>query len=408
MAAELPALVGIVKLRSWLDGRILLVAAAFALGARMAALSMSHRVFDWALLGVPALNRTFGDLRVVTSAWDCSRLGYDVLVGNPCDPWGRAMNYPRLWLLPGWFGLGQSATNAIGIVLCATFLAAVLALVGRLDLPKTGVYGAALASPAVLLGIERGNIDLAIFALCVVGVLAIQRAGSMSTAVGVLVLLLATMLKLYPVFALIILVPRARLAIGALVIALLYALLIRSDLALISTGTPRSLVYAYGIEPLGATFRLNPVVAGLLLIGVVLLFSTRSLARGAAEDAVPSLARDAFVMGSAIFVGTSLIGSNWAYRLMFLLLTIPQLLDWVRIARTRSLAIGIGVMVMAALWLVRYSEVRGLGMVGLSAVTAALFVALGGLTTAMVWQDLKPDVDRVYSRLRVRSSSAAP
>src|SRR4029079_16208631 len=41
--------------------------------------------------------------------------------------------------------------------------------------------------------------------------------------------------------------------------------------------------------------------------------------------------------GSSIFLLTCLAGYNFAYRLVFLLLTIPQILDWV--AETRFLAI---------------------------------------------------------------------
>jgi hypothetical protein len=41
----------------------------------------------------------------------------------------------------------------------------------------------------------------------------------------------------------------------------------------------------------------------------------------------------AFRMGASIYVGTFLLGNNWDYRLAFLILVVPQLLEW---TRTRS------------------------------------------------------------------------
>jgi hypothetical protein len=42
-----------------------------------------------------------------------------------------------------------------------------------------------------------------------------------------------------------------------------------------------------------------------------------------------SVAGTAFLFGSGIYCGTFLLGTNYIYRLMFLLLCIPQLQDWI-------------------------------------------------------------------------------
>jgi hypothetical protein len=41
----------------------------------------------------------FYDARNVAAAADCWALGYDPLVENPCDPAGRVMVYPRVWVV---------------------------------------------------------------------------------------------------------------------------------------------------------------------------------------------------------------------------------------------------------------------------------------------------------------------
>src|SRR5207244_3442623 len=71
----------------------------------------------WQDLGVPGEKPSFLDLRSVTTAWDCTRRGIDVLPRNPCDPQQRPANYPRVWLLPWRLGLGEGATVPIGIAM---------------------------------------------------------------------------------------------------------------------------------------------------------------------------------------------------------------------------------------------------------------------------------------------------
>jgi hypothetical protein len=382
--AHPPPRVGM-KSSRWLDGRALLFALASGFGAWMAFLPKPQRMGEWQVLGVPPLSEAFGDLRVVTTGWDCWRRGIDVLAGNPCDPWARPMNYPRLWLLPGLLGLGESATVILGIAICMGFLGAMMLLVGRLGLTDTIIYGAALASPAVLLAVERGNTDLAVFALCVAGLAAIQRLGSAGTALGVALILVATMLKLYPVFALVVLVPRTRLVVVALAVAAIYALLTLPDLALISQGTPRPYLYAYGTVPVAVAAKIGLRTVGLVIVAAALLTSSLGIVRRTAEAAVPSLALDAFLVGGAMFLGTFLIGNNYMYRLLLTLMTMPQLLQWMRNPGTRLVATPILLVVLALLWLSAATRDAGPGNNAFQALSVALFVALGGLLTAIIW-----------------------
>jgi hypothetical protein len=290
-----------------------------------------------------------------------------------------------LWLLPSLVGLGQSATVFIGAVMCLAFLVAILFLVGRLSWLETLLYGLALGSPAVLLAVERGNIDLIIFVLCVGGLLAVNRGGPSPTAAGVALILLATLLKLYPVFVLAALIPRTRLAVGALLLAAIYALLTLPDLALISQGTPRSVLFAYGSEPVGSLMGVAP---WLVDVGVVLeaaLVATLKPVRGLARTSSASLESAAFVAGSVIYMGTFLIGSNWVYRLLFLVLTMPQLLAWLRSTGTRSSAIYVLAAILAILWLAAASMVPGLGNDAFQALSVIVFVVLGGLTACILW-----------------------
>ena len=142
---------------------------------------------SWGRLGVPPEgnknNLWFADLRSVTTAWECTRRHIAVLPVNSCDPWQRPANYPRIWLVPSLLGLGQGSTFVLGLVLAALFLVAALAVLPAAAGAGSGaLYGAALCSPAVMLGVQRGNVDLAVFAVVVLAVMLSREYRRVSSA----------------------------------------------------------------------------------------------------------------------------------------------------------------------------------------------------------------------------------
>ena len=209
-------------------GRAVVVAVLVVYFSLLAALGGHAR---WGRLGVPPLSPPFADMRSVTSGWECTRRGIAVLPTNPCDPYNhRPANYPRIWMWPSFLGLGQGATVALGLAVAAVFFVAALAVLPRAAGAADGLaYGLAVCAPAVMLGVERGNVDLALFAwscsrrcCCAAGASpAGPRTGSSCSP---------AILKLFPIFAAAVLVrqPRRR-AVAGLAVVLgsfgLYALL---------------------------------------------------------------------------------------------------------------------------------------------------------------------------------------
>jgi hypothetical protein len=67
-----------------------------------------------------------------------------------------------------------------------------------------------------------------------------------------------------------------------------------------------------------------------------------------------------FLFGSAIYVGTFAVGNNFDYRLVFLLLTLPQLWTWTRSAeeagRVRAMALLALLVVAVAMWVGAWSQ----------------------------------------------------
>ncbi len=159
-----------------LDGRALagaIVAVFFiVLGSVDATTGSAH----WMKLGVDAYGTRFEDMRSVTSSWDCERRGIEAFPNNPCDPLGRPANYPRILTRLGVLGLGEGDTVALGVATAVVFFLAALLVAGPLSRGEGVLYAAMLLSPAVLLGVERGNVDLLMFALVALGIALVRRS----------------------------------------------------------------------------------------------------------------------------------------------------------------------------------------------------------------------------------------
>jgi hypothetical protein len=319
-----------------------------ALGALVllfgAVASIAGRQTAWELAGVPALTPRFADLRTIAGCRVSVLRGKDPMVENPGDPWGRPLNYPRIWQSLCGVSLGDREVDLVGALFAVIFLAGVLYFPrAQLGTGAVTLLLAAVASPAVLLGVERGNTDLLIFALCAAAAaLVAERPGAAAAS-----LLVGFVLKLYPAAGLVALTGvrrrRSALAAIALVVIAVYLAVSGRDLGLIRRGTPRTPVMSYGrdVAPLWAELllpRLAPGVrlasvflaAAVVLTGVVVAARGALVAHGARSRPAAWPDVHAFRIGAAIFAGTFVLGTNHEYRLMFLVLAIPQLFAWAR------------------------------------------------------------------------------
>jgi hypothetical protein len=359
-----------------LDGRLVVLAV---LAAYFAVVAVPRALLDvdvWPALGVPAEDTLFYDARNVAAAADCRRLGHDPLVDNPCDPTARPMNYPRMWLLLRFVGLQQSHTALFGAVVVLLFLASVLLLVGRLTVRQGALVAAALISPAVMFAMERGNMDLVLFALLVGAVFAWRASSEATRLLGPALVTVAAAAKYYAAFAL----PafaltghrRARwIVAGTVTLLAIYLAATADDIAKVARAPEGGLRYSFGARILlghlyhqvvpeawrgGAILAQAIAVVPLVVFaGAVWLWARRRLAPSEPDPAATrSGALLAFHLGALIYLGTFATRKNGDYRLVILLLTLPLLLTWassrVGDARRQLARAGLGT-VLAALWL---------------------------------------------------------
>jgi hypothetical protein len=292
----------------------------------------------WQLWNIPTMMPPFADLRSITGLSVTVSQGYDPTLYHPGDPWQRPFNYPPIWKMAVPLGVTPEHTLALGILLIGFFLIGLYLVFRDLSLTETIFVMLGLLSPAVLLGIERGNIDLFIFFLVALAVWLVGK----SLPWAAFVLQVAYFLKLYPIFGLPTLLrgkQKTALLLIALVLGIstLYFLSNYRELISISNLTPRSHNLSYGTDvfPLriqksiySAYIPTVRILTNLAAFAILMIGTGLGSKIDLSSDYRVALYLDAFRAGSAIYIGTFFLGNNFDYRLMFLLLTIPQLVGW--------------------------------------------------------------------------------
>lgn len=357
--------------RQMQNPRVLTVAILLGFGGLVVLSLIQGRAATWRLWQIAASDPVFMDARVITAGAVAHRAGLDPLVENPADSEQRPLNYPRIW--QGLYALGVDEHDGfvIGLVAVGGFLAGLLLFVNRLPNPPGWWLLVGVFSPVVMLGIDRGNIDLPLFGLLAAAIVAARRAPAVATAC----IWLAFVLKLYPLAGIVALLERRRDAAFRLLgltaaFVVLYLVYSYGDLGLISRATPRGTWLSYGRNVLWMELEFHhplfslPLrrISWLMLLAMGAWAGIGAVRRARSPSApllpeAPAVERDAFRVGAACFTGTFLLGNNFDYRLVFLLFAVPLLVRWSRAngaPLTRVARVGLGM--VTALWWWPYLE----------------------------------------------------
>ena len=323
------------------------------------------------------LDPLFHDWHVIRRGWEMTRAGGDAL-GALDQPY----NYPRVVLLGAYAG-GLAVPAAVaGLGTAAAFLACVVGLLWPRSAVEAIVAAALVASPPMLLMLERANLDAWVFILVVGGLAWLARAPATRGAVGAGTALLAAaaMMKLYPAIVLLGVAglwrgARRAMAVVGLAVLAGWVAVSSEEIALILRKTTRGLEPAYGRMLAGSRYYvevLMPQVAGAgsgrilrelmgwSLVGCLAVFGLAVGVGWWRRSRIAAVMKTDctggwFVGGSLIYAGTFLLGSNWSYRLVFLLLCVPALWRAGTVPRARPWAgaalAGVMVMLLAPLHL---------------------------------------------------------
>jgi hypothetical protein len=298
----------------------------------------------WVFPGVPKMWPSFRDLRVITSGYECYRLGYEPRIENPCDPYvpPMPMNYPKIWLYLANFGINQSHTVLIGVAIGILFLLMVFLVIKRLNYTEAVIYALILFSPSVMLGIERGNNDLIIFSLLSIALFFVNGGTGIHRVISGSIVLFSALLKLFPILTILVFVREKKkifLITASLIIALFIVYFTKNfnDIRLVSSATLKGVSWSYGWNVTLSLLKQDFLISRKILFPallVIILIGLRIIWANLKHVPVVQCEQyfiDAFRMGAVIYIGSFLlIGNNWAYRLIFLIFTIPQILSWIK------------------------------------------------------------------------------
>jgi hypothetical protein len=329
----------------------------------------------WRSFDVTPLHPHFFDMHVPLDYAACAARGLDPYIPHSCNV--ANFNLPPVWLWLGLLGLDGSASDYFAVAIIACAAALVIALFKGRSRGQGIIALIAILSPSVMMGVERANPDLLIFAL--VGAAALlyhdrRKVGRFSAAA---LISAGFVLKLFPMFT-VALAARfnRRTFLFAIIIAILgmiYLIWIFKYLLLIRANVPTTFILSYGyktpflgwdhlrteagLAPVGLADGWLPIWACIVTLVAATGAAFLSLWRGPRLSMISdSGAGTAFLFGSGIYCGTFLLGTNFIYRLMFLLLCIPQLQDWIgeeHQANKQALPIerGLLAIILAVLWL---------------------------------------------------------
>src|SRR5712691_695144 len=310
------------------------------------------------LWGIFPFRFPFVDISGSLAAWDCTRLGIDVVERDPCDVLGRGYTYSPLWMAGSFIPLGVSATGAVGWGLGLLFILCLTLLPPARRGWELVLVVLATNSTMVAFAVERANPDILLFLLALMTGFLAARLFAYLTA------LFAALLKYYPL-TLLILSFRERVGVflaTSLATAGLIALFFAAYLSEIERGWPLIAVGSYFTDlfaaknlPFGmaelifglsdrsaktVTFTLlGAALYGVLVVNVARI-CRRLMTRTALRATFSRLAgyeQIFFVIGSVLTVGCFFAGQSVGYRGIFLLLVLPGLLAIARLATDSAL-----------------------------------------------------------------------
>jgi hypothetical protein len=347
----------------------------------------------WRTLTVPTDQPLFSDMRSVQGAIEAVHHGLNPQVVNPADPWHRTMDYPIVWerIAERLHFEVEADYLSFEIALVVAFLASVAGMVWWS--PSWWLVAAAFSS-SILLLVERGNNDLAVFSL-------VCLAQAVPLAAGLGILFVAALLKLYPVLCWPAFIRTRNTLILAVVLGAALFLLLQDELGAIHKAQPMRAYLSYGSPSFSYAFKVmgHVTVPGVLISAVLVIAALGALLLFAhhirfVQDARFEARRRFFYAGAFVFLGTFVLGSNWDYRLTFLLFCVPLL------ATLKSAVFRRTLLIVLLVSLNHSALGTWFGLAGYAVNELAkgmLFVLLAAVTTMVLVQD--DVVLRLWQRL---------
>ena len=269
-------------------------------------------------------------------------------------PYNREMNYPRIWQCLFWLPINGDHLVILAGTFILLFFVGIFLFLKTIDIQTALFLGAVTFSPSAIFGLQSGNNDLVVFFFVALAL----RLGYRSKLWGSIAMFFAAILKVFPIFGLAQLLTEDkrdfwRLLMPLAALFLIYFWLSLDDFRQIYNVTPRGRSGAYGvyvlpmmIEKILQRWTVFPELRAWVIAaapvffygvaGLIFLISLYALIdKNASPRPVSGVHISPFRVGACIYIGSFLLASNWNYRMIFLIFTIPQLCAWLSITDIR-------------------------------------------------------------------------
>jgi hypothetical protein len=345
-----------------------IVAAAVAI---VSVLYLQDRTAYFSLLtiwmGAP-YQHPFVDLEYILSSISCWSQGINVYAADPCDVLGRTYAYSPFLLRLTFLPFNPASALPAGFGVLCLFAASLMFIPVSNRLSSRLIWYFSILSFSTASAVERGNIDLLIFAL-MVGMSWMMVRGPLHGLASYVIIAFCGLLKIYP-FVLFILLARERIgaaclvAVAAIVVLAAFFFGFHDELPLMSANIPRfvppgqfgigwgALSLPIGIGDVasmaltGSSFsvsvqqiagRMASVSLLLAIVLLIVLIGWLSRAPGVADalDRLSPVSRGLLTTGAILIVGCFFAGLNLPYRTIFLLLALPAFLGMAQTSSSR-------------------------------------------------------------------------
>jgi hypothetical protein len=333
-------LFGCFKKRKW-PVLLALLLAAFLL------VMFKHSL--WHCMGFIHMKPIFFDTHSFLSASDCNQLGYDVFIENPCDAGRRVQKYSRLWFLIGYTGLTMEDNNIVGGLTVIIFLLLSVGILAPKNLREFILSAMLLLSPSITLAVERANRDLDLFVMLGLGVYLLGSRSRMFNTISYFLFFLATVLKFYPVASFGVFIRKIKdpkrfwLLVLLTVVALgTFVWMTFPDFEILRKTVPRPQRNAFGASLLfgflegGWKILCIIVLLGSLSLLFRLFYSNRT---SGSTIQTRRFSTTFFLVGSLTLLFCFCVITNYDYRAVFFVFTLPYFFDLLASENTAAFTI---------------------------------------------------------------------
>jgi hypothetical protein len=358
--------------------------------------------------GVAALDYPMMDLRGVAVWCDAAKEGKNPtmvptwihLPGESHPHPNFLMNYSPQVLLLGKLGFSESTIVAWGLGLSVLYVVSLWILCGSCSFPRAMLWALLICSPASVLVVERGNLDLLLFAL-LLGALLLRK----HPWVEALMILAVASLKFFPIASLCAPWKEERnggraATLAATLIFIIYLAALHSHLAAIMGSLSGQCQSAFGCTTIADLLAHNGILSGawkerfyiILKIAAPIglggcFLAGCSMTRSRIYAKVLERSRHAFFLTAPMMIGLFVLGPQMDYKWIFFLFMVPAGLDLIHSSYLTEAIAAKAWFVSVALysWWTFFSDEGSLRNALLKQVLMWIVMLLSAFLTGVLW-----------------------